>query len=138
MTREVAHFKMFEAALDSIEPNFPPGNLQGDPRYTHTYFNLSNGDGENARGPWNEGQGPWEEGEHWEYIEAPYAHVMATQGLTEQPIKGTKRTPEEAEALGRKLGQQRSQEVKAAVSENSNQWSTYPKDQKTNSKPAKG
>lgn len=25
MTREVAHFQMFQAALDSIEPNFPPG-----------------------------------------------------------------------------------------------------------------
>jgi Mn-containing catalase len=24
MTREVAHFQMFEAALETIQPNFPP------------------------------------------------------------------------------------------------------------------
>lgn len=35
MTREIAHFKMFSAALDTIAPNFPPGILQGDPRHTH-------------------------------------------------------------------------------------------------------
>ena len=51
MTREVAHFQMFSAALETIESNFPPGVLQGDPRYTHTYFNMSNGT--SARGPWN-------------------------------------------------------------------------------------
>ena len=27
MTREVTHYKMFEAALESIQPNFPPGVL---------------------------------------------------------------------------------------------------------------
>lgn len=34
MTREVAHFQQFEAALDTIQPNFPPGVLQSDPRYS--------------------------------------------------------------------------------------------------------
>jgi Mn-containing catalase len=135
MTREIAHFKMFEAALDSIEPNFPPGNLQGDPRYTHTYVNMSNG--VSARGPWNEGQGPWEEGEHWEYIEDPYQHVVATNGMTDQPVKGSKRTPAEAEAIGRKLGQQRSQAIKAAVGQGSNQWSSYPQDTLASPKKAK-
>src|SRR5690242_15241549 len=43
MTREIAHFQMFNAALDTIRPNFPPGVLQGDPRYTHTFFNMSHG-----------------------------------------------------------------------------------------------
>ena len=43
MTREIAHFQMFSAALETIQPNFPPGVLQGDPRHTHTFFNLSNG-----------------------------------------------------------------------------------------------
>lgn len=136
MTREIAHFKMFEAALDSIEPNFPPGNLQGDPRYTHTYVNMS--DGASARGPWNEGQGPWEEGEQWDYIENPYQHVVATKGMTEQPIRGTKRTREEAEAIGRTLGQKRSQEVKAAVGHGSNQWSTYPQADLASPKHAEG
>lgn len=54
MTREVAHFQMFEAALATIQPNFPPGVMQADPRYSNTYFNMSNG--ESVRGPWNEGK----------------------------------------------------------------------------------
>src|SRR5690606_21423568 len=56
MTREVAHCQMFEAALQSIQPNFPPGVLQSDPRYSNTYFNMSNGT--EVRGPWNEGISP--------------------------------------------------------------------------------
>ena len=60
MTREIAHFQQFSAALDTIEPNFPPGGLQGDLRFTHTYFNMSHG--EDGRGPWNKGKGPWEKG----------------------------------------------------------------------------
>lgn len=54
MTREIAHLQMFSAALETIQPNFPPGVLQGDPRYTHTYFNMS--DGASARDRWNEGR----------------------------------------------------------------------------------
>jgi Mn-containing catalase len=54
MTREIAHQKSFEKALYSIEPNFPPGKLPGDPRFSNTYFNMSQGPGE-MRGPWNEG-----------------------------------------------------------------------------------
>jgi Mn-containing catalase len=41
MTREIAHQKMFEAALEAIEGNFPPGNLPGDERFTHVYFKDS-------------------------------------------------------------------------------------------------
>jgi Mn-containing catalase len=37
MTREVAHQKMFEAALASIEENFPPGTLAGDDKLGHAY-----------------------------------------------------------------------------------------------------
>jgi Mn-containing catalase len=54
MTREVAHQKSFEKALYSIEPNFPPGKLPGDPRFTDKYFNMSQGEGDVA-GPWNQG-----------------------------------------------------------------------------------
>ena len=129
MTREIAHFKMFEAALDTIQPNFPPGILQGDPRYSHTYMNMSNG--VEVRGPWNEGQGSWEPGESWDYVQNPQEHVVATQGLIEQPIKGTDKTPEQLEALGRKLGEQRSQEIKSAIGGPSNQWSTYPQTAQT-------
>jgi Mn-containing catalase len=62
MTREVAHQKSFEKALYAIQPNFPPGKLPGDQRFTDTYFNMSQGDGD-TRGPWNEGNG-------WEYVTA--------------------------------------------------------------------
>ncbi len=50
MTREVAHFQMFTAALETISPNFPPGVLQGDPRFTHRYFNMSSGQRPAGRG----------------------------------------------------------------------------------------
>ncbi len=61
MTREVAHQKMFEKALYSIENNFPPGKLPGEPAYTDKYYNLSQGSGD-ARGPWNQG-------EQWEFVD---------------------------------------------------------------------
>lgn len=60
MTREIAHQKSFEKALYSIEPNFPPGKLQGDPRFTNVYFNMSQGEGD-MRGSWNQG-------ENWVYV----------------------------------------------------------------------
>ena len=125
MTREIAHFQMFSAALDTIVPNFPPGVLQGDPRYSHSYFNLSNGT--SVRGPWNEGQGPWNAGENWVYIEDPIEHVVQTQGLTHNyQIEGTDLTQDQVEQMNRKLSQQRSQEVSSALGSGSNQWSSYP------------
>jgi Mn-containing catalase len=60
MTREIAHQKSFEKALYAIEPNFPPGKLAGDERFTDTYFNMSQGEAD-QRGPWNSGDG-------WQYI----------------------------------------------------------------------
>ena len=56
MTREIAHQKSFEKALYSIAPNFPPGKTPGDPRFTSVYFNMSQGDGDAATGPWNTGE----------------------------------------------------------------------------------
>ncbi len=69
MTREITHFQQFTAALADIQPNFPPGIRQGDPRYTHLAFNNSGP--ESQRGPWNQGQGPWQKGEEWVYVEEP-------------------------------------------------------------------
>src|ERR1700755_3643330 len=43
MTREVTHFQSFSAALSEVVPNSPPGVLQANPRYSHAYFNMSNG-----------------------------------------------------------------------------------------------
>jgi Mn-containing catalase len=42
MTREIAHQKMFETALDAILQNFPPGKLPGDKAFAHAYFDDSN------------------------------------------------------------------------------------------------
>ena len=126
MTREIAHFQMFSAALDTIQPNFPPGVLQGDPRFTHTFFNMSNGS--SAEGPWNSGQGPWGDGESWVYIADPLQHVIDTNGMTKHEIVGNSRTDEQVDALNRKLSKQRSKEISSAVPSGENQWSAYPQE----------
>jgi Mn-containing catalase len=41
MTREVAHFQMFEAALETISAKLSSRHLQSDPRYSNLYFNMS-------------------------------------------------------------------------------------------------
>ena len=123
MTREISHFQMFAAALNTIEPNFPPGVLQGDPKFTHLYFNLSNG--QSARGPWNQGSGPWPQSEEWVYIEDPIEHVTQTDGLVQQEIKGHKRSMEETERANHALSKQRSQVVQEAVPTSNLQWSSY-------------
>ncbi len=123
MTREIAHFQMFTAALQTIEPNFPPGVLQGDPRFTNKYFNMSNGS--DARGPWNQGQGPWPKGEHWVYIEDPLKNVLATKGEKQAPIEGTMMTEQKVEKLERELSKKRSDEIKKALPKGENRWSSY-------------
>ncbi|SUA78829.1 Probable manganese catalase [Nocardia otitidiscaviarum] len=69
MTREIAHFQQFTAALNEMPVNFPPGAQPGDDRFQNVAFNMS--DGESSRGPWNEGRGPWIEGMEWQYVEDP-------------------------------------------------------------------
>ena len=134
MTREVAHFQMFGAALEAIQPNFPPGVRQGDPRYTHLYFNMSNG--ASARGPWNEGQGPWRPGESWVYVDDPVQHVIETQGMTKgHPAGGSSLTEKEVQRLNKELSGVRSTEVKSAVPKGENQWSAYPQEDLASPKP---
>jgi Mn-containing catalase len=122
MTREIAHFQMFEAALQTIQPNFPPGVLQGDPKHSNTYFNMSNG--ADIRGPWNEGVSPGL-GEVWRYISDPIDHVISTNGLVNQDADGTRRTEETVQELNETLSKQRSEEVISATPSGENQWSTY-------------
>lgn len=122
MTREVAHFQQFEAALSTIQPNFPPAVLQSDPRYSNLYFNMSSG--QEARGPWNEGSSS-QLGETWQYIEDPLQHVPATNGLTDVKPEGTKRTEKTVEKANKALSKERSTEVKSATPEKDIQWSTY-------------
>lgn len=122
MTREIAHFQMFEAALQTIQPNFPPGVLQGDPRFSNAYFNMSNG--QEIRGPWNEGVSP-ELGETWQYIDDPIAHVASTNGLLDQEIMGTERTEATVKKMNEALSKERSGEVITATPTGENQWSDY-------------
>jgi len=122
MTREVAHFQMFEAALETITPNFPPGVLQADPRFSNKYFNMSNG--AETRGPWNSGKST-KLNEEWQYVEDPIAHVAKTNGLMDDEIVGTDRTQQTVEDLETTLSQERSQEVKSATRDPQAQWSEY-------------
>jgi Mn-containing catalase len=124
MTREVAHFQMFEAALSTIQPNFPPGILQSDPRHSNTYFNMSNT--APIKGPWNEGKSP-ELGEKWQYIENPLEHVIQTNGLTDIQPKGTPRTEETVMESNMELSRVRMQEINSAIPESGEiQWCSYP------------
>src|SRR5690606_31465603 len=118
----IAHFQMFDAALQSIVPNFPPGVLQGDPRHSNTYFNMSNG--QDIRGPWNEGVSPGLN-EVWQYIDDPIEHVKATNGLIDQEIEGTERTEALVEELNKQLSKERRDEIEKATATEDKQWSTY-------------
>ncbi|MDV2478244.1 manganese catalase family protein [Rhodococcus zopfii] len=99
MTREVAHYQQFTAALNELPVNFPPGALAGDDRFQNLAFNMSNGAG-SVRGPWNEGQGPWPQGMEWKYVEAPTEqwlgtdsrenHGVDTNPQGEPEVRGTK------------------------------------------------
>ncbi|HTH43378.1 MAG TPA: manganese catalase family protein [Terracidiphilus sp.] len=122
MTREISHMQMFQAALESIQPNFPPAILQGDPRYTHVYTNMS--DGASARGPWNEGSGPWQDGQPWQYVQDPISAVRESDGLL--TVKPHGQSPQQMQNLDKQLSQQRKKEVSSALPEGQNQWSAYP------------
>lgn len=112
MTREVAHFQMFQAALDSIEPNFPPGILQSDPRFSNKYFNMSKG--EDYKGLWNTGKSP-EMGEDWQLIDNPLEHVQETNGLLTEKAKGTHRSEQSVQKDNRTLSTERKEEVEEAT-----------------------
>lgn len=126
MTREIAHFQQFSAALATIEPNFPPGVMQGDLRFTHTYYNMS--PDEDARGPWNKGKGPWETGEKWEYVEDAVAQVEETKGQAEKRIEGHERDEKAVQKTERELGAQRAAEVTAPNGDGL-AWSNYGAEQ---------
>lgn len=126
MTREVAHYKMFEAALLSIPNNFPPGVLAADPRFTQQAFNMS--DGQTVRGPWNEGEMPGT-GLNFEYVEDPISYVKQTQGLSVETKEFDKQLAA-TEKLNKKMSEVKSEEVKSAEPEGVAQWSTYDTEKK--------
>jgi len=122
MTREVAHFQQFEAALDTIRPNFPPGVLQSDPRYSNLYSNHSIG--EDVRGPWNEGKSSGLD-EEWQYVENPHEHAIETRGLTKLHPDGTERTEASVRKTDKKLSKQRSEEIGNSTPSKNMQWCDY-------------
>ena len=119
MAREVAHYQMFEAALQTIHPNFPPGVLQADPRFSNTYFNMSSGN--EFTGPWNEGKTTVLQ-EDIQFIEDPVDYVLRTNGLLEHEIAGTERTPEAVAKANQQMSKTRSSEVKSATPSGTMSW----------------
>jgi len=119
MTREVAHFQMFEAALDTIRPNFPPGVLQSDPKFSNVYFNMSSGN--DFMGPWNEGK-TTQLGETIQYIDDPLSYVLETNGLLEHEGSGSDRTEEAVQKVNVQMSQLKSQEVNGANPPGLQQW----------------
>lgn len=127
MTREVTHFQQFEAALATIQPNFPPGVFQTSPKYSNLYFDLSTpGD---ARGPWNEGKSTRLD-EEWQYITDPVKTVRDTDGLLNVKPKGTPRTEAGVKQIDEKLAKERSSEILDATPTTDMKWSVYPADKK--------
>jgi len=120
MTREVTHYKMFEAALDSIQPNFPPAVLAADPRYLQNVYNLSDGA---VRGPWNEGEIKGM-GKDFNFVEDPLQQVRDTKGQTELPdnFNGDVKA---SEKLNKEMSKAKSAEVKNAEPKGVAQWSIY-------------
>jgi len=119
MAREVAHYQMFEAALSTIQPNFPPGVLQSDPRFSNVYFNMSMGN--DFTGPWNEGK-TTQLGETLQYVEDPIDYVLQTNGLLSHEPKGTDRTREGVAKTDRQTSKLKSAEINGAVPEGVMQW----------------
>jgi len=134
MTREVAHYQMFEAALNTIHPNFPPGVLQSDPKFSNVYFNLSSGN--NFTGPWNEGK-TTQLGETIQYIEDPIAYVLETNGLLQHEATGTERTEKAVQQANQQMSGLKSAEVKQATPPGVQQWNESP-EQDSSEKPAHG
>lgn len=132
MTREVAHFQMFQAALDTIQPNFPPGILQSDPRFSNKYFNMSNG--KDFIGAWNEGKSP-ELGEEWQLIPDPIEHVQQTNGLLDEIAEGTGRTENSVQTDNESLSAERKAEVDEATLpvDGIISWSVYEEEGNDNS-----
>lgn len=127
MTREVAHFQQFQAALETIQPNFPPGIFQTNPKYSNLYYNMSQE--QDARGPWNEGTSTKLQ-EEWQYIDDPLQHVRESNGLLDLEPQGTERTEETVKNMNEKLAKQRSNEILSATPQKDLQWDEEPASKK--------
>ncbi|MGN6491883.1 MAG: manganese catalase family protein [Agriterribacter sp.] len=124
MTREVSHFQMFGAALDTLKPNFPPGTLQADKRYVDQYFNMSTGN--DFTGPWNEGIGA-QTGSVVQFVEDPVSYVMETNGLL--GVDGKEQTEDQERVdMEQQLGEQKKMQVDKSTDKFPMQWNDPEKD----------
>jgi len=105
--------------LATIKPNFPPGILQGDTKYSNLYFNMSSGNA--IRAPWNQGE-TMPMGDTWQYIEDPIKYVMETNSLLDQKLTGTNRTEQQVQNLNEELSEARSKIVNKAAPIGPQQW----------------
>ncbi len=94
-----------------MDVNFPPGKLAGQPQFTNTYFNMSQGAAD-MRGPWNEG-------EDWEFVEDRDKQMAVDGGdgsasvklsredmaLTKKVAQRTKSDPSSDPSTGAELGE---------------------------------
>lgn len=122
MTREITHYQQFEAALLTIEPNFPPGILQGNQKYSNWHYNMSKGD--KYDGPWKEGKSTQLK-EEWQVCENASEQANETNGLLDLEPQGTSRTDKSIADLDKKLSRERSKKVKDANPETDQQWSEF-------------
>ena len=122
MAREVTHYQQFEAALATIQPNFPPGVFQTSPKYSNLYFNFSKG--EDARGPWNEGESTQLK-EQWQYVEKPLEEVRSSNGLLDREPEGTDRSEKSIAKKEAHLSEERSGQVLSATPEKQMSWCKY-------------
>ena len=125
MTREITHFQQFEAALETLRPNFPPGVLQEDVRFGNLHFNLSKGN--DGDGPWNEGK-TTRTGDEWRIVEDPQEYVHDTKGLTETEPDGNAKTQKELNELSKKLSRERSEEIASVTEMSDISWCGYADD----------
>jgi Mn-containing catalase len=93
MTREISHQKSFEKALYSIEANFPPGKLPGDPRFSNVYVRASTD--AKTRGSWNQG-------EEWEFIDNIEETLPADSGDGLAHVKVTAKENTAIDALSKR------------------------------------
>lgn len=119
MTREIAHAQQFQAALESFEPHFPAGTMEGNPRYSNLYFNMS--EGETYRGRWNKGRSA-QLMEEWQYIEHPREYMRETNGMRDITPEGTLRTDRNVRERNSKVAHMRSNEVLSKTPERELAW----------------
>ncbi len=125
MTREITHYQQFEAALNTIQPNFPPGILQGNERYSNRHYNMSKGD--KYEGPWKQGKSTQLK-EEWQEIESACREAKETDGMLNLKPEGTDRTDKSIRDLDEKLSKERSREIIETNPEKDQQWTRFDQD----------